>query len=245
MTTLVGQIRLETKLFWRDKRSMFMTFAFPVIMILIFGSVFSGQNWAGLPAINYLLPGIIVMALMMVTMNSNTTKVAGDREKGIYRRLSLTPLKRQTLLAGQVVVRYFIVIASTVLLIVIGAMVFKTNVGGNHFLFLMVLTLGALTFTALGFVMSSLVKNTSSAMTLCMAVLFPLMFLGGCFWSLDQMPAFLQPVCNALPTTHLNNALRMITVQGAGIGQIWPELPVLLGWLAGCSILAVKFFKWE
>ena len=47
MTTLVGQIRLETRLFWRDKRSLFFTFAFPVIMILIFGSVFSGQNWAG------------------------------------------------------------------------------------------------------------------------------------------------------------------------------------------------------
>jgi ABC-2 type transport system permease protein len=182
---------------------------------------------------------------MMVTMNSNTTKIAGDREKGIYRRLSLTPLTRQTLLAGQVFVRYLIVIASTVLLIVIGAIVFKTNISGNRLLFLAILTLGALTFTAVGFVMSSLVKNTNSAMTLCMAVLFPLMFLGGCFWSLDQMPTFLQPVCNALPTTHLNIALRMIAVQGAGFDQIWLELPVLLGWLAGCSVLAVKFFKWE
>ena len=113
MTTLVGQIKLETKLFLRDKRSLFMTFAFPVIMILIFGSVFSGQTWSGLPAINYLLPGIIVMALMMVTMNNNAVKIAGDREKGIYRRLSLTPLKRQTLLNGQIIVRYLIVIAST------------------------------------------------------------------------------------------------------------------------------------
>jgi ABC-2 type transport system permease protein len=146
---------------------------------------------------------------------------------------------------GQIFVRYLIVLISTLLLIAIGAIVFKTRLGGNNFLFLLALTLGALTFTALGFVLSSLVKNTSSAMTLCMAVLFPLMFLGGCFWSLDQMPPFLRLVCNALPTTHLNTALRMIAVQGAGFGQIWPELPVLLGWLAGCSVLSVKFFKWE
>jgi ABC-2 type transport system permease protein len=245
MTILMGQIGLETKLFWRDKRSLFFTFAFPVIMILIFGSVFGDQAWAGVPAINYLLPGIIVMSLMMVTMNNNTVKITSDREKGVYRRLSLTPLKRQTLLTGHIIVRYIIVLLSTILLIVIGTVVFKANFGGNYFLFLLVLTLGSLIFLTLGFVLSSLVKNTSSAMTLCMAVLFPLMFLGGCFWSLDQMPSFISPICDILPTTHLNAALRMIAVEGAGFGQIWSEFPVMLGWLAGCSILAVKFFKWE
>lgn len=245
MTTLIGHISLETKLFWRDKRSLFFTFAFPVIMVLIFGSAFSNQTVAGSPAINYLLPGIIVMTLMIVTMNNNAIKITGDREKGIYRRLSLTPLKRLTLLSGQIFVRYLLTIASTVLLNVIGAVVFNAHIGGNEFLFLMVLTLGALTFTALGFVLSSLVKNTNSTMALCMAVLFPLMFLGGCFWSLDQMPSFLHTISNALPTTHLNTALRMITTQGAEFIQIWPELPIILGWLAGCSILAVKLFKWE
>jgi ABC-2 type transport system permease protein len=245
MTILMGQIRLETKLFWRDKRSLFFTFAFPVIMILIFGSVFSSNTWAGIPAINYLLPGIIVMALMMIAMNNNAVKITGDREKGIFRRLSLTPLKRHTLLTGHAIVRYIIVLLSTLLLVNIGTIVFKASFGGNYFLFLLVLTLGAMTFMTLGFVLSSVVKNTSSATTLCMAILFPLMFLGGCFWSLDQMPAFIRPICDALPTTHLNTALRMISIQGAGFSQIWPELPVLLGWLAGCSVLAVKFFKWE
>jgi ABC-2 type transport system permease protein len=78
MRTLVGQIRLETKLLFRDKRSLFLTLAFPVIMILIFGSVFSGQNWSGIPAINYLLPGMIVMALMMACMNNNAVKITND-----------------------------------------------------------------------------------------------------------------------------------------------------------------------
>jgi ABC-2 type transport system permease protein len=245
MTTLVGQIKLETKLFLRDKRSLFFTFAFPVIMVLIFGSAFSNQTVSGTPAINYLLPGIIVMALMMVTMNNNVTKIAGDREKGIYRRLSLTPLKRQILLVGQIIVRYVIVIASTLLLIAIGSSVFKAHIGGNQVLFYSVLTIGVLTFTALGFAMSSLVKNTNGAMALCMAVLFPLMFLGGCFWTLDQMPSFLNTVANILPTTHLNTALRLISIQGAGFSQVWHELPVILAWFAGCSVLAVKFFKWE
>jgi ABC-2 type transport system permease protein len=245
MATLVGQIKLETKLFLRGRQNLFFTLAFPVIMILLFGSVFSGQSWSGIPAINYLLPGIIVMALMIACMNNNAVKIVNEREKGVYRRLSLTPLKRQTLLIGDIFVRYLIVLASTMLLIAIGVSVFKANVGGNYFLFWFVLTIGALTFVALGFVLTALVKNTNSMMPLGMAILFPFMFLGGCFWPLDQMPAFLHPVCEALPALHLNTALRMVAVHGAGFSEIWPEFPVLLGWLVGCSILAVKLFKWE
>jgi ABC-2 type transport system permease protein len=138
-----------------------------------------------------------------------------------------------------------IVLASTVLLIVIGVGVFKAQVGGNYFLFWFVLTVGALVFIALGFVLTSLVKNANSAMTLAMAVLFPFMFLGGCFWPFDQIPLFLRPLCEALPALHLNNALRLIVVQQAGFGVISHEFPVMLAWLTGCSILAVKLFKWE
>jgi ABC-2 type transport system permease protein len=92
MSTLVGQIRLETKLLLRDRRSLFFTLVFPVIMILIFGAVFSEDSWDRIPAINYLLPGIIVMAVMMACMNNNAVKITNDREKGIYRRLSRIPI---------------------------------------------------------------------------------------------------------------------------------------------------------
>jgi ABC-2 type transport system permease protein len=128
---------------------------------------------------------------------------------------------------------------------VIGIAVFKAHVDGNYFLFWLVLTLGALAFVTLGFVISSLVKNTSSAQALSMAVLFPLMFLGCCFWPLDVMPGFLRPLCEALPTFRMNTALRMIDVQGVGFSGIGQDLLVILGWLVGGSILLVRFFKWE
>jgi ABC-2 type transport system permease protein len=245
MTTLVRQIKPESKLFLRAKQALFLTLAFPVIMILIFGSVFGGQSWSGVPAINYLLPGIIVMAMMMICMTNNAVSITNEREKGIYRRLSLTPLKRWTLLTGHLFVRYIIMLVSTGLLIVIGVEVFKAHVGGNPLTFWLVLTVGAVTFMTLGFVLTTLVKNTNSVQALSMAVLFPFMFLGTCFWPMDQMPAFLHPVCQALPTLHLNNALRMVVVEGAGFTAFWQDLLVMLAWLVGCSAIAVKFFKWE
>jgi ABC-2 type transport system permease protein len=245
MKMLVGQIRIETKLFLRGRQALFLTLAFPVIMILIFGAVFGGQSWSGISAIDYLLPGIIGMALMMACMTNNAVSITTDRDKGIYRRLSLTPLRRQTLLAGHVIVRYLVGLASTILLMVIGIAVFKAHVGGNYLLFWLVLTLGALAFVTMGFIISALAKNTQSAQALSMAVLFPLMFLGCCFWPLDAMPSFLRPLCEALPTFRMNTALRVITVEGAGFNGIWQDLIIIVGWLVACSIVAVRFFKWE
>jgi ABC-2 type transport system permease protein len=245
MNALARQIGLETKIFVRERQNLFLTMAFPLILIFIFGSVFSGQSWSGISAINYLLPGIIVTSLMMACMNNNALKIVNEREKGVYRRLSLTPLKRGTLLLGNIIVRYLIAMASTLLLIAVGVGLFKADMGGNYLLLWLVWTLGSLTFIVIGFVLASLVKNTNSMMTLGMAALFPLMFLGGCFWPIDEMPAFLVPVCEALPTLRLNTALRMITVQNAGFGDIWGELPVVLYWLAGGSVLSVLLFKWE
>jgi ABC-2 type transport system permease protein len=245
MKILLRQIKLEIKLYLRGRQALFLTLAFPVIMILIFGAVFGSQSWSGIPAIDYLLPGIIGMALMMACMTNNAVSITTDRDKGIYRRLSLTPLKRRTLLTGHIIVRYLVALVSTVLLMVIGIAAFKAHAGGNYFLFWLVLTLAALAFVTMGFVISTLSKNTQSAQALSMAVLFPIMFLGCCFWPLDIMPSFLRPICEALPTFRMNDALRMITVEGVGFNGIWQDLLVIIGWLVVCSIVAVKFFKWE
>jgi len=245
MKTLVGQIELETKLFLREKESLFWTLAFPIFMIVLFGLIWKDEMFGTIPAINYILSGIIVMAVMITCLVNTAMGIVEDREKGLFRRLSLTPLKRQTLIGGQLVNRYLIVLAQTAILIAIGVTFFGASVSGNGLLFWAVLTIGALCFLTLGFALTGLIKSEKAAHPVSMIVFFALMFLGGCFFPIEEMPEFLHPVCEALPAIHLNDALRMIAVEEAGIGTVWQELPVMLGWLVGCSILAVKFFKWE
>mgnify|MGYP001094329699 CR=1 FL=1 len=245
MNTLAGQIKLESKLFLREKEALFWTLLFPVFMIVLFGLIWKDETFGPIPAINYILPAIMVMAVMVTCLVNTAMGVVEDREKGIFRRLSLTPLKRRTLIGGQIVNRYLIVLVQTVILIAIGVVFFGATIGGNYLLFWAVLTMGAFSFLALGFALTCLIKSEKAAHPISMIVFFVLMFLGGCFFSLEQLPGFLHPVCEALPSLHLNEALRMIAVEEAGLGAVWHELPILLAWLAGCSALAVKFFKWE
>ena len=245
MNTLVGQLKLETRLWFRQKETVFWTIAFPVFFMLLFGSIWKDDTWGNMPAINYLLPGIIVMALMTTCIVATATGLVEEREKGVFRRLSLTPLKRHTLIGGQIANRYLIVLVQTAILIAIAVSFFEARISGNLLLFWAILTLGAICFLAMGFALTGLIKSAKSAHPLSMIVFFILMFLGGCFFPLDMIPEFLLPVCNALPSAHMSEALRQVAIGGAGLGEVWQELIVPVGWLVGCSVLAVKFFRWE
>lgn len=244
MKTLLGQIKLEIKLFLREKEALFWTLIFPVFMIVLFGLIWKDETWGRIPAINYLLPGIIVIAVMVTCLLNTAMGVVEEREKGIFRRLSLTPLKKQTFIGGQIVNRYLIVLIQTVILIGIGVAFFGATIGGNLLLFWGVLTIGAFSFLALGFALAGFI-NEKSAHPVSMIVFFALMFLGGCFFPIEEMPEFLHPVCKGLPSLHLNDALRMIAVGEAGLSEVWQDSLILLGWVGGSSILAVKFFRWE
>ncbi len=245
MKVLAGQIKLETRLFLRDKAELFWALAFPVFFVGLFGLVYQGESWDGMPPINYILPGIITMAVMVTCIMNTTTGVVSDRGKGVFRRLSLTPLKRQTLIGGQIVHRYLVILAQTLIIIAIGVIFFKVSIGGNYFLFWGALTVGVLSFLALAFALTTFIKSEKSATPVAMTFFLVLMFLGGCLFPIDIMPEFVQYVYRVLPSAHLNEALRMIALQEAGFSEVWPELLKLGGWLVVLSAISVKFFKWE
>lgn len=244
---LARQVWLETKLFLRRKDDLFWTLAFPVFFIVLFGLIYQDMVWEdlGLRAIEYILPGIIVMALMTSGIMATATGFVEERERGIYRRLSLTPLKRHTILGGQLIQRYMVILAQTLLLLVVGTLAFHIRISGDLFWSWMVMTLGALCFLGIGFLLTGLIKSARAANGITMVVFFMLMFLGGIFFPNEMMPDFLRIFSNTLPSTNLNDALRMVAINGAGINEVWQELVIVGGWLVGSLLLAVKLFHWE
>lgn len=247
MRMLLGQIVLETKLFIRRKDDLFWTIAFPMFFMVLYGLIYGDTVWQdyGIRAIDYTLPGIMVMALMVTGIMATASGFAEDREKGLYRRLALTPLKRQTLMAGQILHRYFVIIVQILLLLAMGMLAFKIRINGNYFWFWLVMTFGALCFLSIGFALTVLIRSARSATPICMTVYFLLMFLGGLFFPINIMPDFLKTIANALPATNLNDAMRMIMLQGAAISDVWKELLIVGGWTIGCLVVAIKFFRWE
>jgi ABC-2 type transport system permease protein len=247
MKTLLGQIAIENKLFIRAKDALFWTLLFPAFFIVLYGFIYGDQVWSSynMRAIDYTLPGLIIMAILVTGIMATATGFIEDREKGIFRRFAVTPLKRQTIIAGSIIQRYIVILVQTVILILIGVLAFQAEISGNFFTFWLVLTVAALCFLSIGFALTTAVKSARAATPVCMIAFFILLFLGGIFFPLEIMPEFLQYICKVLPSTHINDAMRMIIIEGEGLGAVWQELLIVLGWTAACLIISVKFFKWE
>jgi ABC-2 type transport system permease protein len=247
MQILARQVMLEMKLFLRRKDDLFWTLAFPLFFIVLFGLIYQDMLWEdlGLRAIEYILPGIIVMALMTSGIMATASGFVEEREKGIYRRLSLTPLRRHTLLGGQLMQRYVVILVQTILLLVVGNLAFNIQVSGNLFWVWLVVTLGALCFLSIGFLLTGLIKTARAANGISMVVFFMFMFLGGIFFPNVMMPDFLRVVSDALPSTNLNDVFRAVMITDLGMGEMWRELLIAGGWFIGSLVLAVRLFRWE
>jgi ABC-2 type transport system permease protein len=242
-----GQFLLQMKLFIRQKDELFWNLAFPLFFIVLYGLIYRDMVWDdyGMRAIEYMLPGIIVMAVMVNGIMSSATSFVEERGKGIYRRLSLTPVKRQTIIGAQILHRYIIILIQTIILLAIGILAFDISINGNYFYFWIILTLGAVCFLSIGFALASIIRSVRSATPICMIVFFIFLFLGGIFFPNSIMPRFLVVIANGLPSTHMGDALRAVIIDGLGLGSIWIALAAMGAWIVISLAVSIIFFRWE
>jgi ABC-2 type transport system permease protein len=198
-----------------------------------------------LRAIDFLLPGILAMSLMQLGLFATAPALVQLREQQVLRRIGATPLPRTTLLAAQVVYRLSIGITQTLIIIVVGMLLFNVHMVGSWPELVLVVLMGAFMFVAMGYFISGLAKTQESVIGISQAINFPMMFLSGLFFSVDVMPAWIRPVMSALPLTYLADALRQIMVGAPPLNSMGVDLAVLAAWMLVCSVLAVRLFKWE
>ncbi len=194
--------------------------------------------------ISYLVPSILGMALMQLGVFAAIPLVA-DREKKILKRLNATPLHRWQLVGSNVVMRLIIGIIQTIIIVVVGTVLFGLQMTGSLLLLSGLVVLGALAFISLGYVIASFAPTEDAANSMTSVVQFPLMFLSGTFFVIDQMPQPLQVVARFLPLTYLSDALRQVMVNGTAFSPLWFCFAVLVGWTAVCFGISAKFFKWQ
>ena len=179
MKILLHQTALELKLFTGRRDELFWVFIFPVFFIVLFGFICGEQKWDDFDfrAIDYILPGIIVMALMTTGIMNTATGFVEDRAKGIYRRLSVTPLKKQSIIGAHLVKQYIVILIQSIILIIIGILVFNINIVGNYATFWLILTLGGVCFLTIGFALTTLIRTAKSATPITMIVFLYYFFL--------------------------------------------------------------------
>src|SRR3989338_6062987 len=202
-------------------------------------------NSRNLKYIDFLVPGIIALAIMQMAVFSVAFIFTDYKEKGILKRLIATPMRPYQFVAANIVTRMIVAIIQSATLIAIGILVFKAHMFGSYSLLLLVIFLGAVMFLGLGFTISGIASTVESVPAIANLIVFPMLFLGGTFFPISTMPDWLQHIVKYLPLTYLSNSLREIMTKDASFSMIQSDVIWMVVWSIVLIILANFTFGFE
>lgn len=195
--------------------------------------------------IDFLVPGLLGMNLMGTGMWGVGFSLVVARNGNLLKRLVAAPVRRSHLLAAQVISRLIFLVPEVGVLLLFAALVLDVPFRGSFFLFVGIILLGAMAFTGLGLLTAARPRTIEGISGIMNLVMVPMWIFSGIFFSTERFPDALQPFVQALPLTALNDALRGVMLDGAGLWSIGHELALLGAWGVVSFSLALKFFRWQ
>lgn len=198
--------------------------------------------------IDFVLPGQIGFSVLFSTLFGIAFVFFNLREQLVLKRIFASPVKKINILIGIGVSRLFYQLISVVVLILFG-----------HFFMKFTLVHGVLTFVEMlllsvymlflmmgaGLIISSLAKNDTMIPLMINVFAFPQILLSGTFFPIDVFPVWLQKLCELIPLTQFNNAMRKISFEGLHLWDCWKEIGFLGIWIVVIYAIAIKTMKWE
>ena len=204
-----------------------------------------GVQSLNLKYIDFLVPGIVAMMIMSNNLNGVAGQISSWRERGILRRMQSTPLKASSFIAAQITARLIINASQAILVLLVANLIFQTQMRGSWALLLGFVVLGTLTFMSIGFIIASLAKTPESASPIAGIISFPMLFLGGTFFPLSNLPEWVQSIVKLFPIAHLTTAMRQVLNVGEGLATLWPMAAILGAWMIVAFVISSFTFKWE
>jgi ABC-type multidrug transport system permease subunit len=203
------------------------------------------QAVAGSRYIDWFIPGLIAMGIMTNGMWSIGFGIVQARVRKLLKRIVASPMRKREFLLAQMLARLFFLAPEVLVPLVFAAAAFGMPIHGDVATIATVTLIGALSFAALGLLLSCRVRTFEALSGLMNLVMLPMWIVSGVFFSAANFPEAFQPVIQALPLTALIDALRAVILDGASLARIRNELLLLVGWGVVPFFVALRFFSWR
>jgi ABC-2 type transport system permease protein len=246
MSLVLHQLAYDQKVFWRNPAAVFFTVAFPVVLLLIFATVFGDERLdvaGGIDSTRYYVPAIITLAVVSATMQTLAMSLVIAREDGRLKRGRGTPMPAWVFIAGRIGNSIVVALLMLILVAALGRVLYGVPVPWAEApQLLVVLVIGAAAFCCLGVALTAAIPSQDAAAPIVNALLLPLYFLSGVFIPEDELPAGVIEFADLFPIRHFFEAFFGAYVTGSGFA--WDHLAVVAAWGAGGLLLAVRYFRW-
>jgi ABC-2 type transport system permease protein len=192
---------------------------------------------------DFIAPGIMAMTVMMSVMTGLPVAISQEKEVGTLDGMMVAPINRLSIILGKTLGQTARGLIQGVIILALAVGLFGVTIHGSILLVFGLLLLGVFSFVGIGIVITSFAKDQETATMLMMTLMFPMMFLSGVFFPIQQMPWYMQYISRVLPLTYASQALRKVMVLGAGIPAISTELTILIVFGVVMTAIAVPVFR--
>jgi ABC-2 type transport system permease protein len=244
------QFRYDMLAFARNSQARFFTLALPVAFLLIFATVF-GSKTVPVPGglihtSAYYVPGIIALGIIQAAVSNLALSVTAQRESGILKRRRATPVSAGVLIASRALTAATVALVMTAVLAAIGWFGYGARIPAGHLAALVVTAgVGAASFGALGFALTSLIRNSDAAQPIIAAITLPLYFISGIFLASTLLPHWLAQVAGYFPVHPFQQALlAAFNPFSSGSGFAARDLLITAAWGAAGLLIAIRGFRW-
>lgn len=192
---------------------------------------------------DFVMAGILGLALMNASIIGVAVNMTKYREDQILKRITTTPLASWKFILAELLSRLTINMVQITLILSVGIFIFGGHVYGNIVLVYLLAILGAILFQLIGFVVASFSKTTDAAQGLATVATIPMMFLSGVFFPIDQLPAWLSMFVQYLPLAPLLRMIRNVTLDAISPLQNPQNMILVVSWIVICLVISVWRFR--
>ncbi|PPK63730.1 ABC transporter permease [Actinokineospora auranticolor] len=232
----------------RDLTTVFFTFAFPLVFLVVFGVIFSGQRVeeTGRGYIDYIAPGVLSWGVANAAVFGVAFTLMQWRNDDILRLIRMTPTPLLSVLASRYALAVVMGLLQTLLFVGVALLPFLgLRLAGSWPLLIPLLLLAIVAFLAIGMIVGSVANTPEGVAAVANCVMLPMAFVSGSFFPVDMMPPWLAAISRALPLRYLNDGA---AASLAGRGDL-TEVAVAAAALGGFSLLfaavALRVFRWS
>ncbi|GAA2593530.1 ABC transporter permease [Streptomyces roseoviolaceus] len=247
---------LEIRQFFRQRDQVVFTFAFPVVFLFLFASIFRDDvEGAGITASQLYVPAMMAAGIMSTSFQALGVSIAIEREEKVLRRLRGTPMPPTAYFLGKIWLVLFTGLLETVILLLIGTTFYDVALpsdAGRWFDLAWIFVLGITACALLGIAISSVPKSANSASSVVVLPFLVLQFISGVYIAIGTIPDWMLTVGALFPLKWMCQGLRGVflpesaqVLEQAGSWELGRVALVLAAWCVGGLVLCLLTFRWK
>lgn len=196
-----------------------------------------------LKSVNFMVPGILCMILLVTTMMMTSLAVVKEREIGTLEQLIVTPIKPMELVTAKILPFAAIGFVDVLLIVLVAKACFHVPLLGSLLLLLALTSAFLMTSLGTGLFISTISRTQQQAMMTSFFVMQPSVLLSGFLFPIDNMPRAVQALTYILPLRYYVTIVRGIFLKGSGMDVLWPQVAALLVFGTIILTMAVSRFR--